>query len=91
MNAAQLQSGLTALSDLTVALSSGLANIPQDEAVLGDALALAGVVDPAIIPFEVLLPVAEILVAFLIATNKLHQQRMISTGGRGSNPWTTHG
>lgn len=91
MNAAQLQSGLTVLTDLTAALSNGLTNIPQDEAVLGSGLALAGLIDPAIVPFEVLLPVAEILVEFLIATNKLHQQRMISTGGRGSNPWTTHG
>ena len=86
MTAAELTAGLSALSDLNTALAAQLANVPADEAVLGDALAIAGLVDPTIVPFEVLLPVAEFLVVWLIANNKLHQQRMLPPVNRGSDP-----
>ncbi len=90
MTAAELTAGLSALSDLNTALTAQLANVPADEAVLGDAVAIAGLIDPAIVPFEVLLPVVEFLVIWLIANNKLHPQRMITAGGRGSDPWMAH-
>ena len=83
MTAAELSAGLSALSDLNTALAAQLTNVPADEAVLGDALAIAGLIDPAIVPFEVLLPVVEFLVVWLIANNKLHPQRMLPTDRRG--------
>ena len=83
VTSAQLVAGLSALSDLNTALAAQLTNVPADEAVLGDALAIAGLVDPAIVPFEVLLPVVEFLVVWLIANNKLHPQRMLNTPRRG--------
>ena len=83
MTAAELTAGLSALSDLNTALAAQLANVSADEAVLGDAVAIAGLIDPAIVPFEVLLPVVEFLVVWLIANNKLHPQRMLSTDRRG--------
>ena len=90
VTSAQLVAGLSALSDLNTALAAQLSNVPADEAVLGDALAIAGLVDPAIVPFEVLLPILEFLIVWLIANNKLHPQRMITAGGRGSDPWMAH-
>ena len=86
MTAAELTAGLSALSDLNTALAAQLTDIPADEAVLGDAIAIAGLVDPAIVPFEVLLPVVEFLVIWLIANNKLHPQRMLPPANRGSDP-----
>ena len=83
VTSAQLVAGLSALSDLNTALAAQLSNVPADEAVLGDALAIAGLIDPAIVPFEVLLPVVEFLVVWLIANNKLHPQRMLPTDRRG--------
>ena len=83
MTAAELTAGLSALSDLNTALIAQLANVPADEAVLGDAVAIAGLIDPAIVPFEVLLPVVEFLVIWLIANNKLHPQRMLPPDQRG--------
>ena len=83
LTAAELTAGLSALSDLNTALIAQLANVPADEAVLGDAVAIAGLIDPAIVPFEVLLPVVEFLVIWLIANNKLHPQRMLPPDQRG--------
>ncbi len=83
MTAAELTAGLSALSDLNTALTAQLANVPADEAVLGDTIAIAGLIDPAIVPFEVLLPVVEFLVIWLIANNKLHPQRMLPPDRRG--------
>ena len=83
MTAAELTAGLSALSDLNTALTAQLANIPADEAIIGSAVEIAGLVDPAIVPFEVLLPVVEFLVVWLIANNKLHPQRMLPTDRRG--------
>jgi len=76
MNVADLQAGLQALGDAATALNAQLDNLPADEAVLADAVEIAGLIDPALIPFGVLLPVVEFLVIWLIANNKLHQQRM---------------
>ena len=76
MNVQDLQDGLMALKDVTAALYGQLDDIPADEAVLADAVEIAGLVDPAIVPFEVLLPVAEFLIVWLVANNKLHPQRM---------------
>ena len=90
VNVAEIQVGLTAAEDVIAAIKSGLSNLPADEAVLGDALAIAGLVDPALVPFEVLLPILEFLIIWLIANNKLHPQRMITAGGRGSDPWMAH-
>ena len=86
MTAAELTAGLSALSDLNTALTAQLANVPADEAVVGDAVEIAGLIDPASVPFEVLLPVAEFLVVWLIANNKLHLQRMLPPVNRGSDP-----
>jgi len=86
MNIADLQAGLQAFEDTTNALSAQLDNLPADEAVLADAVEIAGLIDPALIPFGVLLPVAEFLVIWLIANNKLHQQRMLPPDARGSDP-----
>ena len=83
MTAAELQAGLQSLTDISTALSAQLSNLPADEAVLGDAIEIAGLIDPAIVPFEVLLPVAEFLIVWLVANNKLHQQRMLPTDRRG--------
>ena len=87
LTVAELQQGLTALTDVSVALSSSLSNFPADEAVLGDALAVVGLVGPVIVPLEMLLPVVEFMVIWLIANNKLHQQRLLNTGVKGSDPW----
>jgi hypothetical protein len=83
VTAAELQAGLQSLTDISTALSAQLSNLPADEAVLGDAIEIAGLIDPAIVPFEVLLPVAEFLIVWLVANNKLHQQRMLPTDRRG--------
>ena len=80
---AEIQQGLQDVVDVSTALASGLSNLSADEAVLGDAMAIAGLFDPAIIPFEVALPLAELLIVWLIANNKLHQQRMLPTDRRG--------
>ncbi len=80
---AELQQGLQSVSDVSTALADGLSNLPADEAVLGDAVAIAGLVDPAIVPFEILLPVVEFLIVWLIANNQLHQQHMLPTDRRG--------
>ncbi len=83
MTSAKLIAGLQSLSDLNTALTAQLSNIPADEAVLGDAVEIAGLIDPTIVPFEMLLPVVEFLVVWLIANNKLHPQRMLPTDRRG--------
>ena len=87
VNVAELKAGLTALPDIIGALNSGLSNLPQDELIFGDLLEIAALVDPAIVPFEILLPVAEFLVSWLIANNKIHQQAPLEGGKRGSDPW----
>lgn len=83
MTVQELMTGLSALSDLNTALAAQLSNVPADEAVLGDAVAIAGLIDPAVVPFEVLLPVTEFLVVWLIANNRLHPQRMLPADQRG--------
>ena len=83
MTSAELIAGLQSLSAINTALVDQLSNVPADEAVLGDAVEIAGLIDPAIVPFEMLLPVVEFLVVWLIANNKLHPQRMLPTDRRG--------
>ena len=73
---AELQDGFKALTDLSSALSTGLQTATIDEEVIGDAAEIAGVIDPELVPFTVLLPVVEFMVLWLIANNKLRPQRM---------------
>lgn len=83
MTSAELQAGLQALSTTSLALSGQLGTVGTLEAVAGDAEEIVNLIDPATIPFDVLLPIAEWLIVWLVANNKLHQQRMLPTDHPG--------
>jgi hypothetical protein len=87
LNAASLQQGLAAAQDVIAALSAGLASLPADEAVLLDAVKLAALIDPALAPLAVALPIAEAVVAWVVANNRQgregSQTPMRGSGARG--------
>lgn len=87
ITAGGLKQGLTAVQDIIAALSAGLTDIPADEAVLLDAAKLAAMIDPALAPLIVVLPIAEAIVTWIVANNLQgrpgSQTPMHSGGGRG--------
>lgn len=73
VTAGALKQGLGLLQASALAVSEGLKNIPDDEEVVVDALALVMVIDPAtaavIIPAEYMLPLAVEVVEFVAERN----------------------
>ena len=86
ITAAVLQQGLTALPDVIAALSGKLADIPADEAVLADAVDIAVMIDPELMPLEIALPVLEWLATW-VAANAKPAPPVERSEARGSNPW----
>lgn len=86
ISVAELQAGASALSDVAFALSFKLANMPADQAVVLDALQIAALFDPALAPLVVIEPLAEALLAWVIANNQSTNPGAlphIASGARG--------
>src|SRR5258708_2768609 len=83
-----LQQGLTAVQDVVAAISAGLTDIPADEAALLDVAKIAALIDPVLAPLVVVLPIAEAIVAWVIANNTQgrpgSQTPMRNSGARGN-------
>lgn len=82
-----LQQGASAVGDIAAAIAGGLTNLSADEAVLMDAAKLAAMVDPALAPITVILPIAEAILAWVNANNTQgrpgSQTPMHGSGARG--------
>ena len=68
--AADLRQGTTLLQDILAAYQAKFAGIPADEAVVADAVQIAAMIDPALAPAVMILPIAEALVAWVVANNR---------------------
>ena len=82
-----LKQGVAAVGDIAAAIADGLTNIKADEAVLLDAAKIAAMVDPALAPLVVVLPIAEAIIAWIIANDTQgrpgSQTPMHGSGARG--------
>lgn len=65
----ELQLGLTALSDAIAAAKARFADLPADEQLVVDGLEIASIAFPELAPFMVAVPVAELLVNWIVANN----------------------
>jgi hypothetical protein len=88
--AAQLKQDISILQAAAAAISAGLTNIPDDEAVVADGLSIAAPFVPGLAIVIDLLPVAEFVAAWVVANNTQGQPGsetpMHGSGGRGDLP-----
>ncbi len=68
--AADLQRGTSLLQDILAAYQAKFASIPADETLALDVAQIAAMIDPALAPAVMILPIAEALVAWVAANNK---------------------
>ena len=61
-----ITSGFGIVSDAIAAVHDRLLDLPEDEKLLMDAVKLAVMFDPALLPLEVALPIAETLLNLLV-------------------------
>lgn len=85
---AELQSVVSALKDLTDALSADLTNLPADQTVVLDSLKLAAMFDPGLAPAVVLEPLAYAILVWVGANNEAgtpgSETPMHGSGERGN-------
>lgn len=68
--AADLQRGTSLLQDILAAYQAKFASIPADESVALDVVQIAAMIDPALAPAVMILPIAETIVAWVVANNE---------------------
>lgn len=72
--AGDLQQGASLLQDVIAAYQAHFASIAADEAVVADAVQIAAMIDPALAPAVMILPIAEALVAWVAANDQSAKQ-----------------
>lgn len=79
-----VQNGFGIITDAISAVKDRLLNLPEDEKLVIDAVKLAALFDPALIPLEAAIPIAQVILNLIITNIESHKTAFDPSNADGS-------